>query len=72
MSHDRQATDSAASPERMLTAKEAAAELNVSISTVYRLGDRLAAQKFGTGEVRPRGFRIPESKVAELKRPTAA
>jgi excisionase family DNA binding protein len=72
MSHDRPATDDVAPPERMLTAKEVAARLRVHVSTVYRLRDDLAAQKFGKGKKRARGFRVPESKVDELLQPKAA
>lgn len=72
MSHDRQATDDVASVQ-WLTAKQVAKRLGVHISTVYRLRDDLKAQKFGKGEVRARGFRVPESEVdALLNRPKAA
>jgi excisionase family DNA binding protein len=67
MSQDRQATDDVAADEQMLTAKQVASRLNVHVSTVYRLRDRLNGQKFGTGQVRARGFRVPESKVNEFK-----
>lgn len=72
MSHDLPATDDVAAPERFLTAKEVAERLNVHVSTVYRLRGDLAAQKFGKGEKRARGFRVPESKVTEFLHPKAA
>ena len=66
MPADPDATQDVAPPttERMLTAREVADRFGVHVSTVYRLGEKLAAQKFGTGKVRPRGFRVPESVVA--------
>jgi excisionase family DNA binding protein len=67
MSAEEMATqDVAPSPDRFLTAKEVAERLNVHVSTVYRLGRRLDAQRLGIGEVRPRGFRVAESKLDAL------
>lgn len=53
--------------ERRLTAAEVAETLNVSLTAVYRLvrsGD-LRSHRHGTGKVRPRGLRVPESAVVE-------
>lgn len=73
MSTEKEATQDVAAPdEQMLTAKQVAKRLGVHISTVYRLGDDLSAQRFGKGKVRPRGFRIPESKVNALLNADAA
>lgn len=68
MSEDQLATEDVATPEndRMLTAQEVATRLSVHVSTVYRMGPRLNAQRFGEGKIRPRGFRIAESKLSAL------
>ncbi|MFF3128541.1 helix-turn-helix domain-containing protein [Streptomyces sp. NPDC057908] len=53
--------------ERRLTAAEVADSLNVSLTAVYRLvrsGD-LRSHRHGTGKIRPRGLRVPESAVVE-------
>lgn len=68
MSEEQNAAEDVARPknERMLTAHEVAERLGIHVSTVYRMGPRLDAQRLGQGKVRPRGFRVPESKVSEL------
>lgn len=73
MSNEQLATrDVASSSDRLLTAKEVAARLNVHVTTVYRLGHRLNAQRLGVGERRPRGFRVAESNVDALLQAKAA
>lgn len=66
MPHEQHATEDVASSDQMLTAKQVAKRLGIHVSTVYRLGPDLGAQKFGKGEIRRRGFRVPESRVAAL------
>lgn len=56
--------------ESMLTARDVARQLNVHVSTVYRLADSgsLKAHRIGGGTKRRRGLRIPESSVVEFLR----
>lgn len=53
--------------ERRLTAAEVAELLNVSLTAVYRLvrSGELHSHRHGTGKIRPRGLRVPESAVTE-------
>lgn len=61
---------SAAESEVLLSAAEAAEALRISLTAVYRLArsGALRAHRFGTGTIRPRGLRIPESAVSEFLR----
>lgn len=53
---------------QLLIAAEVAIRLRVHVATVYRLAKsgRLPVHRFGAGEVRQRGLRIPESAVIAL------
>ncbi len=65
--HETPATENVATAPNFLTAAEVALQLRVSLSTVYNLiaSGRLAAQCNGGGKVRPRGYRVADTAVAE-------
>ncbi|MFI5831051.1 helix-turn-helix domain-containing protein [Streptomyces sp. NPDC051578] len=68
MRHETPAAENVATePPEFLNASEVALRLRVSRSTVYNLiaAGRLPAHCNGGGKIRPRGYRVPESAVAE-------